>query len=96
MLANGDIGVSNCTSIQFNTAAGGSATAALCLAKPLLYLPILDSAGSYIERQFLTQVPSLPRVRDDACLTWLYYTSQSDGGTNWLPGLQGHLEFIWG
>ena len=54
------------------SAASGAGTAALVLAKPLIDIP-LTTASVAVERDLLNQLPSLPKIDDGACLTWLYF-----------------------
>lgn len=89
-LANGDTGVSAVASVTFSAANTG--TGALCLARPLLTLP-LTTASVAAERDLLNQLPSLPRVMDGACLTWLYFAGAATGATT---NFYGSVEFGWG
>lgn len=90
-LAAGDTGVQNVASVTFS-AASGAGTGALCLARPLLTLPLV-TAGVVSERDLLNQLPSLPRVYDGACLVWLFYAGSALGAsTNFF----GSMDFVWG
>lgn len=89
-LASGDTGVSNVATVTFSAANTG--TGALCLARPLLTLP-LTTASVAAERDLLNQLPSLPRVMDGACLTWLYFAGAATGATT---NFYGSVEFGWG
>jgi hypothetical protein len=89
-LASGDTGVSNVASVTFSAANTG--TGALCLARPLLTLP-LTTVSVAAERDLLNQLPSLPRVMDGACLTWLYFAGAATGATT---NFYGGVEFGWG
>lgn len=90
-LASGDTGVKNVNSVQLS-AASGAGTAALVLCKPLAQIPIV-TAAVLAERDLLNQLPSLPQVQDDACLTWLYFTgAAAAGNTNFYGG----VELGWG
>lgn len=89
-LANGDTGVQNVQSLTFSTATSG--LGALCLARPLLTLP-LTTASVAAERDMLNQLPSLPRIRDGACLGWLYFAGAATVATT---NFYGALEFGWG
>jgi hypothetical protein len=71
-MASGDTGIQSFQSVTLSAASGTASTAALVLVKPLLSLPI-SAAGVAAERDLVNQFPSLPRVRDGACLTWLYF-----------------------
>ena len=90
-LADGDTGVRNVASVTISTASGAG-TAALCLARPLLSIPLVTVSVAS-ERDLLNQLPSLPRVYDGACLVWLYYAGAATAaGTNFY----GTLDFGWG
>jgi hypothetical protein len=89
-LANGDTGVSTVASVTFSAANTG--TGALCLARPLLTLPLTTVSVS-AERDLLNQLPSLPRVMDGACLVWLYFAGAATGTTT---NFYGAVELGWG
>jgi hypothetical protein len=89
-LASGDTGVSTVASVTFSAANTG--TGALCLARPLLTLPLTTVSVS-AERDLLNQLPSLPRVMDGACLTWLYFAGASTAAST---NLYGAVEVGWG
>ena len=66
---------------------------ALVLARPLMTWIGVLSSGYTTERDFLYQVPSLPRVYDGAYLALIYYASAVTAAYNkWM----GHLNFCWG
>jgi phage tail sheath gpL-like len=90
-LASGDTGVSNVASVTMS-AANTAGVMALCLAKPLLTLP-LTTVSVAAERDLLNQLPSLPRVMDGACLTWLYFAGAATGAST---NFYGAVEFGWG
>jgi len=89
-LASGDLGVSTVATVTFSGANTG--TGALCLARPLLTLP-LTTASVAAERDLLNQLPSLPRVIDGACLVWLYFAGAATGAST---NFYGGVEFGWG
>lgn len=89
-LASGDTGVQSVQSVQLS-AASGAGTAALVLARPLLTLP-LTTSGVAAERDLLNQLPSLPRVQDGACLTWLYFAGAATAANT---NFYGSLEVAW-
>lgn len=89
-LASGDVGIQSVQSVQLS-AASGAGTAALVLYKPILTIP-LTTLGVASERDMINQIPSLPQIKDGACLTWLYFTgAAAAANTNFY----GHLEFGW-
>lgn len=89
-LANGDTGVQNVASVTFSAANTG--TGALCLAKPLLTLP-LTTVSVAAERDLLNQIPSLPQVKDGACLVWLYFAGAATAAST---NFYGSVESAWG
>lgn len=90
-LASGDTGIRSVQTITMS-AASGSGTAALVLCKPLITLPI-TTAGVYAERDLLNQLPSLPKIEDDACLTWLYFPGAATAANT---NIFGHIQSVWG
>ena len=89
-LASGDTGVSNVATVTFSAANTG--TGSLILARPLLTLP-LTTVSVAAERDLLNQLPSLPRVMDGACLTWLYFAGAATAAST---NFYGAVEFGWG
>lgn len=95
-LAGGDTGVSNCANIAFTATNVGAG--ALCLAKPLAYIPFTTAVSVASEREFLYQTPTLPRIYDNACLVMLYVTAQGASGSSIAAATPfvGHIETVWG
>ena len=89
-LASGDTGVSTVATVTFSAANTG--TGALCLARPLLTLP-LTTVSVAAERDLLNQLPSLPRVMDGACLVWLYFAGAATAAST---NFYGSVESAWG
>ena len=89
-LANGDTGVQNVATVTMSAANTG--TFALCLARPLLTLPI-TTVSVAAERDLLNQLPSLPRVVDGACLVWLYFAGAATAAST---NFYGSVEAGWG
>lgn len=89
-LASGDTGIRSVQSVQLS-AASLSGTAALVLARPLLTIP-LTTASVASERDFLNQIPSLPEIKDGACLTWLYFAGAATAAST---NLYGSLDLGW-
>lgn len=89
-LANGDYGVRNVASVTMSAANTG--TFALCLARPLMTLP-LTTASVASERDLVNQLPSLPQIKDGACLTWLYMAGAATAAST---NFYGSLDFGWG
>ena len=89
-LASGDSGVRNVASVTFSAANVG--TSALVLAKPLAQIT-LGVAAMYHEKDLLNQIPSLPIIKDGACLTWIYTAGAATGASTTF---MGHTETVWG
>jgi hypothetical protein len=90
-LTGGDTGVQNVATVTMSAANTG--TFALCLARPLgLPIPI-TTLGVLGEREFFTQAPSLPQVKDGACLVPLLFAGAAvAASTNFYL----FNEFQWG
>jgi hypothetical protein len=69
-LASGDTGVRSNESV---TLSSGSATGTycLCLVRPLGQIPI-NATSVASARDFIVEIPSLPRIYDDSCLSLIY------------------------
>ena len=89
-LANGDSGVQNVATVTMSAANTG--TFALCLAKPLAQIT-LGVASVYHKEETLNAMPSLPEIKDGACLVWLYTAGAATGASTTF---MGHTEFVWG
>jgi hypothetical protein len=89
-LASGDTGVQNVATVTMSAANTG--TFALVLAKPLAQIPIV-TASVLAERDLLNQLPSLPNIKDGACLTWLYFAGAATAAST---NFYGSLDFAWG
>ena len=89
-LASGDTGVQNVASVTFSAANTG--TGALCLARPLAQIT-LSVVGLMTEKDLLNQIPSLPQVKDGACLVWLYGAGAATAASTTFAG---GLEFVHG
>lgn len=89
-LAAGDTGVQNVASVQLS-AASGAGTAALVLARPLAYLPV-TTANVACAIDYLNLLPSLPVVKDGACLTFMF----TPAGNASAAVMMGTAGFVWG
>lgn len=89
-LASGDTGVRNVATVTMSAANTG--TFALVMARPLLTLPI-TTVSVAAERDLLNQLPSLPQIKDGACLTWLYFAGAATAAST---NFYGSLECAWG
>ena len=91
-LAGGDQGVRSATNIQLSSTTTG--TTCLILCRPLATIPLITSAAGNVAataRDYIFNMPSLPRIYDGACLAFLYYA-----GVAATPVLYGTLDFVWG
>lgn len=91
-LASGDFGVTKVNTIQLSAASGSASTAAVVVVRPLVSIT-LGVAGLMVEKDLLNQVPSLPRVIDNACLGFLLGTNAATAAATTFAG---HIETIWG
>lgn len=89
-LAAGDAGIRSVEQFSYSVT-HTSGTTNLVLCRPLLTLP-MTTVGVASERDLLNQVPSLPRVYDGACLTWLMYAGAATPVTS---AFYGHLDFAY-
>lgn len=96
-LVDGDTGVQNVANVVMSAASTAGASA-LCLARPLAYVPLTTSASYITEREFINQTPSMPEIKDGACLVWLYFSVMGLTGSSIAAATQfvGHIETAWG
>lgn len=88
--ASGDAGIAQIDTIQNATSyVSGSYTVALY--KEIARFPV-TTLGVSAERDFLNQLPSLPRIYDGAAL---YFIVGSGAATPANSAFSGHLDFIW-
>jgi len=90
-LAAGDSGIRSVQQFNYNVT-HTSGTTNLVLCRPLLTLP-MTTVGVAAERDLVNQLPSMPRVYDGACLTWLMYAGAATPVTS---AFYGHIDFGWG
>jgi hypothetical protein len=83
-LLPGDYGIRDLEAFTFSggTAYTGSGQLVLHLVKPLWQIPI-PASGVLTERDFVNQLPSLPKIPDGACLRFLLF--QTGATTNTSP-----------
>lgn len=93
-LAAGDSGIRGVKTFTLTTAyaTATTLTAALVLVKPICTLPIV-AASVAAERNLMTQLPSLPRIYDNACLNFLQFAG---GATALNSPIQGYIDVAWG
>jgi len=89
-LAGVDKGVRKIDS--YSIASGTTGTAAILLVKPLARIPLL-AANTASERDFLYQLPSLPKIEDDACLGFITLIG---GAMTTLQTISGSVLHGWG
>ncbi len=90
-LAAGDYGVQAVASAQLS-ASSTAGTAALVLARPLAYIPLTTASVASIV-DYLNMLPSLPVVKDGACLTFLLFAGAAVGASTNFYGATG---VVWG
>lgn len=91
-MAGGDSGIRSVQSVTLSAASGTASTAALVLVKPLAQIT-LSVAGMMSEKDLLNQIPSLPIIKDGACLTFLWGAGAATAASTTFAG---GLEFVWG
>jgi hypothetical protein len=89
-LASGDTGIRSVQNVTMSAANTG--TCALVLARPLATIT-LSVAGLMTEKDLLNQIPSLPEIKDGACLTWLWGAGAATASATTFAG---GLEVVWG
>jgi hypothetical protein len=90
-LASGDTGIRSVQSITLS-AASLAGTGALVLCRPLATVPI-TTLGVMGERDLVNMVPSMPKVVDGACLTWLWFAGAATAAST---NFYGSVDFAWG
>jgi len=91
-LASGDTGIQKFNTITLSAASGTASTAALVLVKPLAQITI-GIAGLMTEKDLLNQIPSMPQIKDGACLTWILGAGAATAANTTFAG---QTEFVWG
>lgn len=93
-LAAGDSGINDLINFTFSggTAYGGTGQLVLHLVKPLFIIPIV-ATGMYTERDFLNQLPSLPKIPDGAYLKFLLFQT---GATTTAANVLVNFDYAWG
>ena len=89
-LASGVTGIRSVQTVTMSAANTG--TFALCLARPLATIT-LSVAGLMTEKDLLNQIPSLPEIKDGACLVWLYGAGAATAASTTFAG---GIEVVWG
>ena len=93
-LAAGDTGIRGIKTLQFSTAytTATTLTAAAVLVKPITIAPLV-AASVAVERNCMTQLPSLPRIYDSAALNFLQFAGAA---TVTATAINGYIETAWG
>jgi hypothetical protein len=93
-LMAGDTGIQSFQTFQLSTAyiTATTVTAAIVICKPLATIPVV-AASVAGERNFMTQIPSFPRIYDGANLTLLQFAG---GATALNTPIYGYIETAWG
>ena len=89
-LASGDTGIRSIQTVTLSAATTG--TFAMVLARPLASIT-LSVAGLMTEKDLLNQIPSLPVIKDGACLVWIW---NAGAVTATATTLAGGIECVWG
>lgn len=90
-LQSGDAGILSVQSISFSaTMTSGCMNLVIC--KPLATMPI-TTVGVACERDFVNMMPSMPRIYDGACLSWLMYAGAA---TPVNSAFYGHIDVVYG
>ena len=87
-----DPGIASVQSITMTTSRT-SGCLNLLIVKPLAFMPV-TTVGVASERDFLNQLPSLPRIYDGACLHLAMYSGIASLPAN--SSFIGHIDTIWG
>ena len=91
-LAQGDTGIQLVQSVQLSAASGTASTSALVIVKPLAQITI-GVAALMTEKDLLNQIPSMPQIKDGACLGWLLGAGAATAASTTFAG---QTEFVWG
>jgi hypothetical protein len=91
-LASGDYGIRNVASITLSAGSGSASTAALVLCKPLAQIT-LGVAALMTEKDLLNQIPSLPQIKDGACIGFLLGAGANVAAATTFAGQNEH---VWG
>jgi hypothetical protein len=89
-LQGGDAGIAQVDTIQ-NSVSYVSGEYSVALIKELARFPI-STLGLAAERNFMFEMPSLPRIYDGAALYWLLGSGQATPANS---AFNGHLDLVW-
>ena len=88
----GDQGVQSVQNIQFTVSCGTACTVNLILCKPLAAIP-LTTIWVPQSRNFVFDMPSMPRIYDGACLNFLLFSGAATAASQQFNAM---MTFIWG
>jgi len=91
-MASGDTGIQKVDSVQLSAASGTASTAALVICKPLAQIS-LSVVGLMTEKDLLNQIPSMPIIKDGACLAWILGAGAAVAASTTFAG---SIEDVWG
>jgi hypothetical protein len=92
-LAQGDAGIKSVQDFKLSAASATANTYYdLVLCKPLATIP-LSTASVMSERDLVNQLPSMPEIKDGACLGWILFTGAAVGAST---NFYGTVEMGWG
>ena len=93
-LQGADTGIAriNSFTLSAGVAYTGTGVLAMAIVKPLADI-ILPASGVYSERDLVNQLPSMPRVDDGACLSWMLFAT---GATTNLSPFTANIDVGWG
>ena len=89
-LQSGDAGIAQIDTLQ-NTISYGAGFYSVAMVKELARFP-LSTLGLAAERNFLFEMPSLPRIYDGAALYWLVGSGVATPASS---AFSGDLTFVW-
>jgi hypothetical protein len=91
-LAGGDTGLRSVQTVTLSAASGTASTAVLCIVKELARITLAVN-GMMSEKDLLNQIPSMPVIRDGACLGWIYLAGAATAASTTFAG---NVEGAWG
>lgn len=90
-LQGSDSGIAEVNSVTISSSyVSGEFSIGICA--PIMMMP-MTTIGVASERDFMNQLPSLPRIYDGANLVWLIYHGAA---TPTNSAFYGHMDFAWG
>jgi hypothetical protein len=90
-LMAGDYGIRSVESAQFSAASASAGSVSLILCRPIVSIPIVTGFVA-AERDLMNQLPSLPQIKDRACLMPIIFCGAVMASGNQI---QGYCDFGW-